>query len=109
MRLMERGDNLVVYPGGAREVCKKKGEAYELKWSDRTGFVRMAIAHGYDIIPVAAIGAEEAFTVVKDANDFIEKNIFGKLMKKAGLVDSMFKGGDIYAPYRKRSWQFDFT
>ncbi len=96
--LMERGDNLVVYPGGAREVCKKKGEAYELKWSDRTGFVRMAIAHGYDIIPVAAIGAEEAYTVVKDANDFIDRNFLGKLMKKSGLVDSLFKGGDILPP-----------
>jgi len=96
--LMKRGDSIVVYPGGAREVCKKKGEAYELKWSDRTGFVRMAIAHGYDIIPVAAIGAEEAYTVVKDANDFIERNFLGKWMKKAGWVDSIFKGGDILPP-----------
>src|SRR5690606_26734244 len=70
--LMKQGENILVFPGGTREICKKRDEQYELKWNDRTGFVRMAIAHGYDIIPVAAVGAEEAFSIVKDANDFFE-------------------------------------
>ena len=69
--LMRNKESIIVFPGGARETFKKKGEEYTLKWNDRTGFVRMAMKHGYDIIPVAAVGAEEAFTVVKDANDFL--------------------------------------
>ena len=96
--VMERGENLVVYPGGAREVCKKKGEAYELRWSDRSGFVRMAMQHGYDLIPVAAVGAEEAFTIVKDANDILNDTAFGKFLKLSGLAKTVFKDGDLLPP-----------
>ncbi|MFN8278516.1 MAG: lysophospholipid acyltransferase family protein [Chitinophagales bacterium] len=96
--VMERNENLVVYPGGTREVCKKKGEQYELKWSDRSGFTRMAMQYGYDIIPVAAVGAEEAFTIVKDANEILNETVFGKFLKFSGLAHTVFKDGDLLPP-----------
>jgi len=96
--LMKQGENILVFPGGTREICKKRDEQYELKWNDRTGFVRMAIAHGYDIIPVAAVGAEEAFSIVKDANDFFEKNLLGKMLRKTGLSKNILKDGDLLPP-----------
>jgi len=34
--LMRRGEHLLVFPGGAREVFKHKGEAYRLIWKERT-------------------------------------------------------------------------
>jgi 1-acyl-sn-glycerol-3-phosphate acyltransferase len=101
--IMERGENLVVFPGGTREVCKKKGEAYELKWQDRTGFVRMAMKYGYDIIPVAAVGAEEAYTVTKDANDILDNSWAGKLLKQTGLAHNLFKDGELLPPF-VRGW-----
>lgn len=64
-------------------------------------FVRMAMKHGYDIIPVAAVGAEEAFTVVKDANDFFHDNFFGKILEKTGLMDTLLRGGDFVPPLVK--------
>jgi len=57
--------------------------------------------HGYDIIPVAAVGAEEAFTVVKDANDFFHDNFFGKILEKTGLMDTLLRGGDFVPPLVK--------
>jgi len=96
--LMERGDSLIVFPGGTREICKKKGEAYVLKWSDRTGFVRMAMKNGYDIIPVAAVGGEEAYTVVKDSNDFVKESTLGKFMNQTGIMKSVFKDGELFPP-----------
>ncbi len=95
--LMKRGDSLVVFPGGTREICKKKGEEYILKWSDRRGFVRMAMEHGYDIIPVAAVGAEETYTVVRDANDIL-KSPFGKFLKMIGVAEKYFKNGELMPP-----------
>ncbi|MCX6200249.1 MAG: lysophospholipid acyltransferase family protein [Bacteroidetes bacterium] len=95
--LMKRGDSLVVFPGGTREICKKKGEEYVLKWSDRRGFVRMAMEHGYDIIPVAAVGAEETYTVVRDANDIL-KSPFGKFLKMIGVAEKYFKNGELMPP-----------
>lgn len=95
--LMREKQSVVVYPGGTREICKKKGEEYILKWSDRKGFVRMAMEYGYDIIPVAAVGAEEAFTIIEDANDILNSP-FGKFLKFIGVAEKYFKNGELMPP-----------
>ena len=99
--IMERKENLGVFPGGTREICKKKGEQYELKWQDRNGFVRMAMEHGYDIIPVAAVGAEEAYTITKDSNDILHHTLIGKIMTQTGIAHKFFKDGELLPPIIK--------
>ncbi len=69
--LMRRGEHILVFPGGAREVFKHQGEAYRLIWKERFGFVRLAIEHGYTITPYATAGAEEAFDVLLDSSDYM--------------------------------------
>ncbi len=66
--LMRRGEVILVYPGGAREVAKRKGEKYQLIWKERMGFARLAIEHGYAVVPFAAVGAEEAVDIVLDGD-----------------------------------------
>jgi 1-acyl-sn-glycerol-3-phosphate acyltransferase len=66
--LMRRGEVILVYPGGGREVAKRKGEQYKLIWKERMGFARLAIQHGYMIVPFAAVGAEEAVDIVLDGD-----------------------------------------
>jgi 1-acyl-sn-glycerol-3-phosphate acyltransferase len=95
--LMHKGQSLLVFPGGTREICKKKGEKYVLKWSDRRGFVRMAMEFGYDIIPVAAVGAEEAYTILRDANEIL-KTPFGNFLKFTGVAEKYFKNGELMPP-----------
>ena len=65
--MMENGEHIMVFPGGSREVCKHKGEAYKLVWRNHLGFAHMAIEFGYDIIPVASIGGEETYEILWDA------------------------------------------
>jgi len=67
--LMRRGEVILVYPGGGREVAKRKGEKYRLIWKERMGFARLAIEHGYTIVPFAAVGAEEAVDIVIDGDN----------------------------------------
>jgi 1-acyl-sn-glycerol-3-phosphate acyltransferase len=98
--LMKMKESVLVFPGGTREICKKRGEEYVLKWKDRKGFVRLAMQHGYDIIPVAAVGAEETFTIVEDANDFL-KTPFGKFLKFIGVAETYFKNGELMPPMVK--------
>ncbi len=43
---MRRGELVMVFPGGAREVNKRKNERYKLV-ENRLGFARLAIQHGY--------------------------------------------------------------
>ena len=65
--LMERGANLLVYPGGVREAFKTKGEdKYAVQWGKNLGFARMALKHGYTIVPVASVGLADAFPHLAD-------------------------------------------
>lgn len=64
--LMRRRDLILVFPGGAREVAKRKGERYQLIWKNRLGFAKMAIEGRYPIVPFASLGIEDALDIVLD-------------------------------------------
>jgi 1-acyl-sn-glycerol-3-phosphate acyltransferase/ketosteroid isomerase-like protein len=64
--LMREHEYILVFPGGAGEVFKHRGERYRLLWKERMGFARLAIEHGYPIVPFAAVGAEEMLDIVAD-------------------------------------------
>jgi 1-acyl-sn-glycerol-3-phosphate acyltransferase len=66
--LFAAGEAVLVFPGGGREVAKRKGEHYQLVWKQRTGFARMAIECGVPIVPFAAVGIEDAYDIVVDAD-----------------------------------------
>ena len=51
--LLAAGEPVLVFPGGAREVYKRRGQEYRLLWGKRTGFARMAIEAGCPIVPFA--------------------------------------------------------
>ncbi|WP_459547142.1 lysophospholipid acyltransferase family protein [Nocardia sp. X0981] len=69
--LLERGEAVIVFPGGGREAIRRKGEKYALRWEGRTGFARMAIECGAPIVPVAMIGIDDAYDIVADKDDRI--------------------------------------
>lgn len=77
--LFDAGEHVLVFPGGAREVAKRKGEKYTLVWKERLGFARLAIEYGVTIVPFAAVGIEDAFDVVYDADDLYKTPVGGIL------------------------------
>ncbi|MEM0997263.1 MAG: lysophospholipid acyltransferase family protein [Bacteroidota bacterium] len=95
--LMRQKQHIMVFPGGTREVCKNKGEAYQLIWKQRVGFAHMAIEFGYDIVPVASVGGEELFKIMVDSNDIMASPL-GRLLKLTGIADRYFKGGENIPP-----------
>ena len=95
--LMRRGENVLVFPGGAREVFKRKGESYQLLWKERYGFVRLAIEHGYTITPYATVGAEESLDVLLDAGDYMRSPL-GRLLAASGLAQRHLRGGEELPP-----------
>ncbi|WP_054814173.1 lysophospholipid acyltransferase family protein [Nocardia arizonensis] len=68
LTLLNRGEAVLVFPGGGREAVRRKNEKYALKWEGRTGFARMALEAGAPIVPVAMIGADDAFDIVIDGD-----------------------------------------
>lgn len=86
--LLDAGAHVLVFPGGGREVAKRKGERNKLVWQRRTGFARLAIEAGVPIVPFAALGAEDMLDVVADADDYLASPI-GPLLKKIGRTDAL--------------------
>jgi 1-acyl-sn-glycerol-3-phosphate acyltransferase len=65
--LMDKGESVLVYPGGGHEVLKHSSvPRYELMWKQRVGFARCAIKHGYPILPCACVGTKDMFESVCD-------------------------------------------
>lgn len=64
VELLRAGEMCVCYPGGARDSMKNRDEAYRLKWGNRAGFAHAAAEAGVPVVPVAAIGPDEAFRVL---------------------------------------------
>jgi len=96
-QLMEKQEHILIYPGGGREVMKNKGEAYQLIWKNRFGFIELALENGYDIIPFAAIGGEEMLDLKYDSNDF-RKSLLGKGLKRIGVLKRM-RNGEAFVPF----------
>ncbi|MGD9619588.1 MAG: lysophospholipid acyltransferase family protein [Mycolicibacterium sp.] len=71
--LMERGETLLVFPGGGRDMLKFKGEEYRLMWQGRSGFARLAIAHEYPIVPVGLVGGDDVFRGLVERNGTWER------------------------------------
>lgn len=99
-RLMESGQHVLVFPGGAREVAKRRDEINKLVWKKRTGFVYMAIEQGFDIIPFASLGCDEAYDIVYDGDDFAN-GWLGKRLLSNDKVNSLMRGGDLFMPLVK--------
>jgi 1-acyl-sn-glycerol-3-phosphate acyltransferase len=66
--LMRSRQTVLVFPGGSREVNKRKRQQYQLLWRERIGFARLALEFDYPIVPFAAVGADDMLDVIIDQN-----------------------------------------
>ena len=66
---MRAGDPVLIFPGGGREVARRRGDHYPLVWRERIGFARLALEFGYPVVPFAMIGVDDMWDVVADADD----------------------------------------
>lgn len=70
-RLMDAGEPVLVFPGGGREVARRRGDYYPLVWRERIGFARLALEFGYPVVPFAMIGVDDMWDVIADADDVV--------------------------------------
>jgi len=83
--MMRDGQNILVFPGGADEVFKARGQEYQLLWKERLGFARLAIEFGCPIVPFAAVGAEEMYHVVVDSRTPVAAQVSALMRRLVGL------------------------
>ncbi len=75
--LMRDRQTILVFPGGGREVYKRRGQKYRLLCRERMGFARLAIEQGYPVVPFAAVGAEDMLEIIAD----VDTLIYGQLAR----------------------------
>ena len=97
-RLMGAGEPVLVFPGGGREVARRRGDYYPLVWRERIGFARLALEFGYRVVPLSMIGVDDMWDVVADADD----PIYGPARALAKRID-MDPGPPVPAGPRART------
>ncbi|WP_428341544.1 lysophospholipid acyltransferase family protein [Mycobacterium sp.] len=75
--LMRNRETVLVFPGGGREIAKFKGEEYQLNWTGRAGFARIAAENGYPIVPVGLVGGDDVYKSL-----FTRDSVMGRLTQK---------------------------
>ncbi|GLC71454.1 hypothetical protein PLESTF_001117600 [Pleodorina starrii] len=78
-RLLRSAEKVLLFPGGAKEVVKKRGQEYQLLWKDSPDFVRLAARCNALIVPFAAVGADDAYDVIMDTDEVISHPLLGPL------------------------------
>ncbi|MEW6778306.1 MAG: lysophospholipid acyltransferase family protein [Bdellovibrionota bacterium] len=79
LKIVQSGEPLLAYPGGAREALKNtQGDAYKLLWDGATGFVKVAIRTQVPIIPIASVGGDESFATLSEDNGWLRRMV-GKI------------------------------
>lgn len=83
--LMEAGEDLLVFPGGAHEAVKPESQLYSLQWRERYGFARLAAQHGYTIVPFGMVGPDEFYRHVMEGED-LPDSALGQLLQRLGVL-----------------------
>ena len=94
--LMEAGEDLIVFPGGAHEAVKPASLKYELQWKERYGFVKLAAKHGFTIMPFGLVGPDEFYGHLMEGEELPDSRL-GGLLKRAGLLTDDIRS-DILPP-----------
>jgi 1-acyl-sn-glycerol-3-phosphate acyltransferase len=88
--LLRDGEAVLVLPGGGREVAKRTGERYQLIWKQRLGFARLAIEARCPIVPFAAVGAEETYDILVDADSALMAPVRAAFERLGGRTELLF-------------------
>jgi 1-acyl-sn-glycerol-3-phosphate acyltransferase len=96
--LMQTGQHILVFPGGAREALKRKGEEHRLFWKQRTGFARMAVANKYPITPFFVYGADLGYDILWDYSRVKKSRLLAPLFKKKSRLNELLRDGELFPP-----------
>lgn len=68
-QLLSNRDMILLFPGGGREVCRRRGEQNTIFWDEKSNFVRMAAKYNAVIVPFSTIGADDSVDILIDGDE----------------------------------------
>ncbi len=81
-RLLETGQQVLLFPGGVREVFHGRNEAYQIFWPEKPDFVRTAAKFNATIIPLCGIGMADTFQILLDSSELTQLPIIGERIRQ---------------------------
>ncbi|PXF49942.1 Acyltransferase-like protein [Gracilariopsis chorda] len=81
-RLLSAGDRILLFPGGAREVCRRRGERNLLVWDTKTDFLRPAAKFNAIIVPFSSVGADDSVEIVVDGQELLKVPLIGGRLRE---------------------------
>jgi 1-acyl-sn-glycerol-3-phosphate acyltransferase len=97
-QLMQNKEHILVFPGGAREAFKRRGEEHRLFWKKRTGFARMAVANKYPITPFFVYGADLGYDILWDYSRMKKNRVLAPLFRKKSRLNQLLRDGELFPP-----------
>ena len=77
-RLLQSGQNVLLFPGGVKEVFHGRDQAYTLLWPEKVDFVRTAAHFNATIIPISAVGLADSLNILLDRDEIISLPLLGE-------------------------------
>ena len=87
--LLQRGELVLTYPGGVREIMESRFRREHIDWRGRRGFAYVALEAGVPVVPVVGVGVNSGHVFVSSGR------MLGKLLFQGAL-----RLGPEYADYR---------
>ena len=81
-RLLESGQNALLFPGGVKEVFHRRDQAYQLLWPEKVDFVRTAAKFNATIIPLSAIGMADSLNILLNPDEIVSLPLLGERAMK---------------------------
>ncbi|KAJ8602466.1 hypothetical protein CTAYLR_001308 [Chrysophaeum taylorii] len=96
--LRESPRAVLVFPGGAREVFKRRGETYQLRWNDQT-LARVAAKLNATLVPFSAVGGDEFFgDFLADSDEILRVPGIGDFFRNRTADLPSFVEDDVFVP-----------
>ena len=97
---LANGEAALLFPGGAREVFKRKGEEYTIFWPDDPDFVRLAARTNATLIPFSGVGGDDSFTMALDSEEILAAPGIGSFFsERVSGLPSLVEGDAFVPPF----------
>ena len=95
---LAKGESVLLFPGGAREVFKRKGEEYQIFWGDDADIVRLAARCNATIVPFSGLGGDESFAMALDSEELLDTPLVGDFFRERVDALPSLVPGDVFVP-----------
>lgn len=85
-QLLGRGEMLLTYPGGVREIMGSRFGQEHIDWRGRTGFANVANTAGVPVIPVVGVGVNNGFIFLSSGR-LLGKLLFQRVLRLDSAYD----------------------